>query len=108
MTTQQVEMSLLSAAETAIADSHAHTPVSVIRDTPSPQVVDEKFRKDVVVVELKNIHKTYLLGIEGVPALRYILTFIPEAYRLGASHCPSVVVSLWLSTEHPAAARHRC
>ena len=27
-----------------------------------------------VMVSLKNIHKTYLLGIEGVPALRQVLS----------------------------------
>jgi putative ABC transport system ATP-binding protein len=32
---------------------------------PEPESTDSN-----VIVELKNIHKTYLLGIEGVPALR--------------------------------------
>ena len=27
--------------------------------------------KEEMTVEIENVHKTYLLGVEGVPALRY-------------------------------------
>lgn len=29
-----------------------------------------------VIISMKNLHKTYLLGVEGVPALRYSNSFI--------------------------------
>lgn len=28
---------------------------------------------DDLIVSMKNVHKTYLLGIEGVPALRFLI-----------------------------------
>lgn len=36
----------------------------------SPVSVDDKQDEDENVVVIKNVHKTYLLGVEGVPALR--------------------------------------
>jgi hypothetical protein len=35
------------------------------------QVIDAPVVEPEVIVDIKNIHKTYLLGVEGVPALRY-------------------------------------
>jgi len=32
---------------------------------------DPTYNDEDVIVGMKNVHKTYLLGIEGVPALRY-------------------------------------
>lgn len=29
-----------------------------------------------MIISMKNLHKTYLLGVEGVPALRYSNSFI--------------------------------
>jgi hypothetical protein len=29
---------------------------------------------DNVIVSMKNVHKTYLLGVEGIPALRFVKT----------------------------------
>ena len=34
--------------------------------------IDSNYEQKNAIVELKNIHKTYLLGLEGVPALRYL------------------------------------
>lgn len=44
-------------------------------DSESDEGIDESTRE---VIKLVNVHKTYLLGIEGVPALRGINVTIKE------------------------------
>jgi hypothetical protein len=44
----------------------------------------EHDEKEEMTVEIENVHKTYLLGVEGVPALRYVkkLLRVEERYLL--------------------------
>jgi hypothetical protein len=40
--------------------------------------IDEEERKDHHFIQLDNIHKTYLLGVEGITALRSVLLPFPS------------------------------
>lgn len=50
-------------------DSESKHPDSATSSSPKPE---SERPDDKVVLKLNNVHKTYLLGVEGVPALRYV------------------------------------
>ena len=46
---------------------------SNVPESPSLDVEEENVNEDdEYIMKLENVHKTYLLGVEGVPALRGI------------------------------------
>lgn len=45
------------------------------------EVVKDETAEDKVIFRLNNVHKTYLLGIEGVPALRYAYILMVFTHR---------------------------
>ena len=57
-----VQPEILSTADTSVNDPEELKQKTVKSDNKG---------HDNIIVELANIHKTYLLGIEGVAALRY-------------------------------------
>ena len=75
--------------------------------TPKPS----SHKQDSAIISLKNIHKTYLMGIEGVPALRYMFHFIVRQTffidLVEVSPLKYIKESLSLSTELQAVERHR-
>lgn len=62
----------LATAEMTPLSASAHSPKFGNFGTQNHSETEDKgeAKAKSVLVELKNIHKTYLLGIEGVPALR--------------------------------------